>query len=121
MAWRDKEKAKAWRRKNRDRLRESAKSYIKKNWGRIRERMSAERKKRAGILAEIKTTRGCARCGFNSHPVALDFHHINPEEKVDGVPNMSNRHAKWELVLEEVAKCEVLCANCHRIQHWDKQ
>lgn len=57
---------------------------------------------------------GCAFCG-ETDPVVLDFHHRNPAEKKENVKSMSDRtDAK---VRAEIAKCVVLCANCHRKLH----
>jgi endogenous inhibitor of DNA gyrase (YacG/DUF329 family) len=64
-------------------------------------------------INEIKTYHGCARCGFNSHPEALDFNHIDPATKSFGLGGRC--HHSWEKVIAEINKCEVLCANCHRI------
>jgi len=62
------------------------------------------------IKAELK----CERCGF-SHPAALDFHHKDPSKKSFGIS--ANKHVGKEKILEEIKKCEVLCSNCHRIEH----
>ena len=62
----------------------------------------------------------CCICGFDKFQEALEFHHINPEEK-DGVLSRYSRRvfspATKELIDREVEKCEVLCANCHREEH----
>ncbi len=65
-------------------------------------------------LAALKVERGCADCGYNAHPAALDFDHLPGAEKVAGLSTLAN--AAWARVLEEIAKCEVVCANCHRIR-----
>jgi hypothetical protein len=65
--------------------------------------------------AEVKVSTGCERCGYDTHHKALDFHHKEPENKVMAVSKMICRNWKRERVAKEVAKCEVLCANCHRI------
>jgi hypothetical protein len=62
------------------------------------------------IKAELK----CERCGFN-HPAALDFHHKDPTQKSFGIS--ANKHIGKEKILKEIEKCEVLCSNCHRIEH----
>ena len=66
---------------------------------------------------ELKTGLKCNRCGFD-HPAALDFHHLNPNEKEFSI-SMNKTYYKnnKEALLEEIKKCEVLCANCHRIEH----
>ena len=71
-------------------------------------------------FAEIKSSLKCARCPEN-HPAALDFHHHDPSTKELGVSAMV--HSGWHIdrIKEEIAKCEVLCANCHRKHHWDER
>lgn len=69
---------------------------------------------------EIKSKLACTKCGQN-HPATLDFHHIDPTMKIDEV-NVVARVTKSKVkVLEEIAKCIVLCANCHRIHHYDEK
>ena len=63
---------------------------------------------------DIKSELKCERCGFD-HPAALDFHHKDPTQKSFGIS--ANKHIGKEKVLEEIKKCKVLCANCHRIEH----
>jgi hypothetical protein len=63
---------------------------------------------------DIKSKLKCERCGF-SHPAALDFHHKDPTQKSFGIS--ANKHIGEEKILKEIEKCEVLCANCHRIEH----
>ena len=67
---------------------------------------------------EIKTTSGCISCGYNSHPAALDFNHIDPSTKKFDVSTRLQQYC-WARLEEEIAKCEVLCANCHRIHTYD--
>jgi hypothetical protein len=47
----------------------------------------------------------------------LQFDHINREEKIDCVSNMARRGMPVTTLLEEIEKCEVVCANCHCIRH----
>ena len=69
---------------------------------------------------EFRATKKC-KCG-QSHPAALDFHHLDPSKKDGNIVEMiyTNGWGK-ERVLKEVAKCEVLCASCHRILHWEQK
>ena len=64
--------------------------------------------------AAIKLERGCADCGYNQAAAALDFDHLPGTVKVFSIAQASGR--TWPTVLEEIAKCEVVCANCHRIR-----
>ncbi len=69
-------------------------------------------------LAAIKVDRGCAKCGYNEHSAALDFNHIDPSKKTG---NIAEKVSNWSLkkLMTEVDKCEVLCANCHRIHSYE--
>ena len=67
------------------------------------------------ILNEYKSIRGCAKCGCNKHYL-LDFHHIDPTKKDFTVSN--NTNVKFETLLNELEKCILLCANCHRELHY---
>lgn len=63
-----------------------------------------------------KRDRGCRGCG-EMDPVSLQFHH-DDDNKSKGVGAMiADSHPEEEIVAE-VEKCVVLCANCHRKQHY---
>jgi hypothetical protein len=70
---------------------------------------------------KVKLSNGCQICGYNKHPAALSFDHINPETKfrsksgkaVQIADMVKNKKYSWELIREEIAKCRILCMNCH--------
>jgi hypothetical protein len=66
---------------------------------------------------EFKATLRCARCPEN-HLAALQFHHVSGKDA-----NLSEVAAywSWERLMREVAKCIVLCANCHAKEHWQEK
>ena len=58
---------------------------------------------------------GCCSVCKNKFPLAVyDFHHL--ENKKDDIASMFN-YSSEEKIAEEVKKCILLCANCHRITH----
>lgn len=67
---------------------------------------------------ELKSTLSCSKCGF-SHPATLQFHHVRGE-KVMAVSRMVLLKADISAVLAEIEKCDVLCANCHFILHYEE-
>lgn len=75
----------------------------------------AQGRKRVAELGVIKTTQGCGDCGFNTHPEALDFHHV--EDKTFSISAAACSGASLARLKQEIAQCIVLCANCHRIRH----
>jgi hypothetical protein len=64
---------------------------------------------------QYKQTLCCEVCGEN-HPACLDFHHIDLSLKKFSVSAKRDRPSLKRLQ-EEIAKCQVLCANCHRKEH----
>ena len=70
------------------------------------------------LITELKLRLGCTDCGFNAHSAALDFDHLPGFEKRATVSSMLARPTKT--LMAEVAKCEVVCSNCHRIRTWKR-
>lgn len=67
------------------------------------------------IIRSIKIK--CLRCDEN-HPVALDFHHRDPSNKLFEISKMISAGYSVERIKEEIQKCDVLCSNCHRKEHF---
>ena len=57
----------------------------------------------------------CAICGYDKCQTALEFHHLNPEEKDFSFSTNTNK--AWNTVRNELKKCVLVCANCHREIH----
>ena len=66
------------------------------------------------MLDGLKLRSGCVDCGYSEHAVALDFDHRPGEIKLFSIG------IKWEgalvPLLAEIAKCDIRCANCHRVR-----
>lgn len=71
--------------------------------------------KRVAITNQIKLESGCADCGYREHPAALHFDHMPGTKKFRGVAQMIV-NTSMDKLLEEIAKCEVVCANCHAVR-----
>lgn len=58
----------------------------------------------------------CVICN-NTYPNAVyDFHHIDPNEKDFNLGNKAST-VKMDICLQEIAKCILVCSNCHRMIH----
>jgi hypothetical protein len=107
MPHKDPETAKAWRR----------------NWWKTAHKArsdqnAAARRRHEEIntfLRRHKMISGCADCGFRRHHAALEFHHEGGDKEI----NLSFAKS-LEQARREMAKCAVLCSNCHRIRHWNQ-
>lgn len=67
---------------------------------------------------EYKRSLSCPECG-ESHPACLEFHHRDPQNKKFTIGQKGRRKSLRSLQ-NEIAKCRVLCANCHRKEHWNQ-
>lgn len=78
-----------------------------------------ERKKkyRADWLL-YKASKSCTKCGL-SHVATIDFHHVVRENKV-AIPSLVKAGRYAAAIREAEEKCIPLCANCHRILHWEE-
>lgn len=83
------------------------------------ETKKALRYKKTKWFIDLKKTLKCQECNNDDFRV-LEFHHRADSSK-DG--NISNLITRWSLerVQKEIDKCDVLCANCHRIVHWEER
>lgn len=63
---------------------------------------------RRQVVTALKQQYGCAECGAKEPP--LDFHHIDMDPKFDSPARLYN---DWDLLVEEIAKCIILCRKCH--------
>lgn len=71
---------------------------------------------RVAWLIEYFRDNPCADCGEDA-PVVLDFDHVG-DKNFDISRGIRDRN--WEDVLAEIGKCEVVCANCHRVGPLDE-
>jgi hypothetical protein len=112
MPYKDKEvkkaKHKEWSRAHYEANKEATKAKIKER---------IKRNKKQWDL--YKSTLKCSKCSF-SHIAALDFHHVDPSEKKYVISALVSNKS-FTKAMNEAKKCIVLCANCHRIHHYEEK
>lgn len=80
----------------------------------------AKRRKQIRLKA-IKHLGGkCTLCGYSKYPEVLEFHHKNPKQKDFNI-SLKGHCRSWNRVEEEIKKCILLCANCHRELHVEQK
>jgi len=104
------EYGKKWQRENRDKMKVYAKTYRKKHWKRIYEERRLLRKKYTEDFWEMKESIGCQLCGYNHFGKSLEFHHLF-DKNFEISSNTWHYHPST--VANEMAKCVLLCVNCH--------
>lgn len=101
--------------------------YNERHPDRVREQWRRYSSKRRAALQlrldTIKMERGCTDCGYRAHPRALDFDHRDGALKTFNVSKILRSTQDWNRIQAEIDKCDVRCANCHRIRtaqenHW---
>jgi hypothetical protein len=108
-----------YQRENNDRLREYRQQYNKDNRTKKQKRDAFMKSIAKEYVDSIKAATPCADCGNKFPPVAMDFDHVRGE-KIRGVAALVSSGYKISLIEEEIAKCEVVCACCHRIRSWKR-
>jgi hypothetical protein len=68
---------------------------------------------------ELKKELKCNRCD-ESHPACIEFHHRDPNKKETSFKKAIDNGWSRARILKEVSKCEPLCANCHKKEHFAK-
>jgi hypothetical protein len=78
--------------------------------------MRATRKKTTlEYVSSYKERHGCFDCGNHFPARVLDFDHVN-DDKEGGIATMVTNGDNLEKIVAEISKCQVVCANCHRIR-----
>lgn len=87
--------------------------YRKKHRTRVNKNLRKYYARRRNLIANFKN-RPCMDCQGWFEPVQMDFDHRPGEIKLFGLG--ANYCLKWETVIKEIKKCDVVCANCHRLR-----
>ncbi len=106
-----------------------AKEYYRRNRGKrvaqLTKSTRERRERRSEWLKKLKTSTPCKDCGKLYHYSQLDFDHRAGVEKHASLKRHRNmgfwnfvRQQGWQTVQDEIAKCDIVCANCHRLRTW---
>lgn len=91
--------------------------YGRANYKANKERYFKQAKDRDKQLDELINSykdRPCTDCGIKYPPYVMDLDHVDPSNKFLKLSTMRRRRMSFDLIKEELVKCEVVCANCHR-------
>lgn len=79
----------------------------------------ARQKRKAAAVAAMKEASPCADCGGFFPAVAMDWDHVSGDKHLR-VSLMCKEDYSMERILAEIAKCELVCSNCHRVRTADR-
>ncbi len=68
-------------------------------------------------LKELKSQLGCSKCP-EKHPACIEFHHRDSKSKEFEISSALQKGWGKEKIIDEIKKCDNLCANCHRKVHY---
>ena len=95
----------------REHYRRNRAAYVERNTRLLRQRRLDWQRR----LWEYLLEHPCVDCG-EADPVVLEFDHVEPRSKRLAMQDMVQGGYAWPTVLTELAKCDVRCANCHRMR-----
>lgn len=86
---------------------------------RVKDRRREQKRRRAdetrAFLRALKQGKPCADCGEVFDPAAMQWDHLPGFIKGGNLGDMGRKASRGRL-LEEIAKCELVCANCHAVR-----
>ena len=108
--------------KDKESRREAYRRWYKRNKHRndVRCKSKTQRTRVREWFAEWKKGKSCQTCN-ESHPACISFHHRDSEDKELEISNLVVQGYGIKTIMVEVAKCDVLCHNCHAKLHWEEK
>ncbi len=95
----------------------TSREWYQQHKERVIKKTAESRQRKMVWFGEFKQTLKCNTCG-EAHIACLDFHHNDPLQKEGNISYLKRSYGK-KRIMEEISKCTILCANCHRKHHWD--
>ena len=112
MAHRDPEANRAYKRAWYQKNKKRVKANVRRNNARYRLESQL-------YVQALKTKTACADCKRRFHHSAMDFDHV-VGSKESNISLLVNTAYSLKKVKREIAKCEIVCANCHRVRTWHR-
>lgn len=82
-----------------------------------RKREARDRNKE--YIRQIKEKNPCSDCGEHYHYSQMDFDHITGKKR-HNLARYANSAVSISTIKDEIKKCELVCANCHRYRTWER-
>ena len=116
MPFKDPDKRRAYNRRYQ-------KVYYANNAKKRKTEVALRRKNIRLWFEEVRRKAFCTRCGLSGEncPWLLEYHHEVQGSKTSGVSHLVNNGYSKKRILEEMNKCDILCANCHRRHHFEEK
>jgi len=112
--------------KDADKRRQYQKDYHERwyrdNGDKRRKQVRERRRKTRDWLADVKKQGECSVCGLSGQIAhwALEYHHRHGEEKIASISYLVGNGYGRQTIEDEMAKCDLICSNCHRMEHYNE-
>lgn len=106
--------------KNQDERKLASRRHYYANKQRYLDRNKAYRSNIKQYVQQLKESKPCNDCGVYYPYYVMDFDHIDGSIKENDINFLSNT-GRIGALKTEITKCEVVCANCHRIRTYTRQ
>jgi len=93
--------------------RQYAKDHYRRNKALYLAKNEKARRRKKEFLLQLKQ-QPCTDCGKTYPHFVMEFDHLHSK----WLPASQMRSHSWRKLREEIAKCEVVCANCHAVRTW---
>lgn len=100
--------------KNKQKQKEYQQTHYLKNKDKYKKKSRESWRKTRDIISRLKE-KPCVDCGVQYPYYVMQFDHLPQHEKVDAVYTLVRTKGR-KAALEEIKKCELVCANCHAIR-----
>ena len=111
-----------WKDANREKMRAYRREWYYRNRESSIRRAAATRLEAKRIASEYVTAlkaNPCTDCGGRFHPWAMQFDHVGTD-KTAGISRMVTQGMSLKRIKAEIAKCELVCANCHAVRTYTR-
>jgi len=93
---------------------ELARDHYEANKDKYKKRRQKVVEETRRYVQELKESNPCSDCGQHFHYCVMDFDHVRGEKKFN--VSQTGRFSNLGAVKLEIAKCDLVCANCHRVR-----
>lgn len=102
--------------KDKEKQREAQRKWANDNRSSITSYQKSHSRKNVETIRKLKESKPCMDCGNHYPYPAMQFDHLPGTEKLGNVSTMVSKNYSMVKVMEEISKCDLVCANCHAIR-----
>lgn len=92
---------------------EEAKSQYAEDPQKTKDKVQELRNRNRVFIWDFYNSHPCVDCG-ETDPIVLELDHCRGDAKVAGVSQLVHNTRSIKVIEAEIAKCDVVCSNCHR-------